>query len=98
MTESDWASCREPQLLLDLVRDSGRASDRKLRLFACGCCRRIWRLILDGRARRAVEVAEQFADGLAGAHELLGEFQAASAVMKGASPPAADPEDVDWMY
>lgn len=38
------------------------ASERKLRLFACGCCRRIWHLIDVGPARDAIVVSEYFAD------------------------------------
>lgn len=62
MTEADWLGCTDPELMLDYLR--GRTSDRKLRLFACACCRRIGHL-WDGRARNTVEVAELFADGVA---------------------------------
>jgi hypothetical protein len=60
MTEDDWLTCADPNLLLDLL--DGRASARKLRLFACACCRRVKRL-LDEQALRAIEVAERYADG-----------------------------------
>src|SRR5262249_33745071 len=71
-----WLVCTDPQPMLKIVRDG--ASDRKLRLFAVACCRWIWQLFPDERCRRAVEVAEQFADGKASEEELVAARNAAS--------------------
>jgi hypothetical protein len=68
MTKSEWSACIDPQPMLDFLR--GKVSDRKLWLFAAGCCRRIWHRLSDARCRQAVEVAEAYADGLAGAEDL----------------------------
>lgn len=67
MTEAEWLECPGPYLMLNFLQR--RISDRKLRLFGCACCRRIWNLISDDRSRRAVEVAERYADGLTGRDE-----------------------------
>jgi hypothetical protein len=77
MTESEWLACTDPQQILEFVR--GRASDRKLRLFTCACCRRVWDALTDQRSRSAVEAAERYADGLAGREELAAQAEAAEA-------------------
>jgi hypothetical protein len=62
MTEQQWQAATGPEEMLSYLM--GRASNRKLRLFACACCRQVWDLLSD-RSRAAVEVAERYADGRA---------------------------------
>jgi hypothetical protein len=63
MDERKWMTCADSERMLQYIHD--RMSERKLRLFACACCRRVWHLLEDKRSRNAVEVHEQHADGLA---------------------------------
>jgi hypothetical protein len=39
MTEAEWFTSNEPWAMCQFIRP--RTSTRKLRLFACACCRRI---------------------------------------------------------
>jgi len=96
MTETDWLTRNDLRPMLGSVRR--KANSRKYRLFACACCRRVWHLIPDDRSRRAVEVAEAFADGQVGKKELAaarassparGEMRAADAAAKAAAHAAA---------
>jgi hypothetical protein len=58
--EASWLAGTDPGPMLEFV--AGRAGARKLRLFAAACCRRVWHLLADERARKAVEAAERHAE------------------------------------
>ena len=66
MTETQWLACEDPGPMLEFLR--GKTSDRKLRLFACACVRRL--SCSNGEYRTAVSVSEHFADGKASKKEL----------------------------
>jgi hypothetical protein len=84
MTDSEWQTASEPHAMLEFLQGSGRPGDRKLRLFAVACSRRMWGWI-DALGRTAVDVAERFADGVAGPEEL----RAARLACQGAGGQAA---------
>src|SRR3954462_14710908 len=63
ITEAEWQSCADPRPMQEALR--GKASERKLRLFAVACCRRLGPLLQDPRIIAALDVAERHADGAA---------------------------------
>jgi hypothetical protein len=80
MTEDEWLTGTDPQRMLAWLtgpeyeegwsRSRQRpVSERKLRLFACACCRACWSRLTDPRSRYALEVGERFADGDASEEE-----------------------------
>jgi hypothetical protein len=68
MTEAEWLVCMDPGDMLLFLQE--KASNRKLRLFACACARQGWHLLTDERSRQSVEIAERHADSLADDAEL----------------------------
>lgn len=78
MTEAEWLACTDSLGMLDFVWEG--ASNRKRRLFAVACCRRVWNRLKDERLRKAIEAAEQHADQLRTDEELTEAMQAASAL------------------
>jgi hypothetical protein len=78
MTPEDWQRCDDLRTMIRLLR--GRVSGRKLRLFGCACARLFWDRLNREGSRRAVEVAERYADGLATPGELTAAGSAAAKV------------------
>ena len=84
MTEAEWLTCTDPEPMLEFLR--GRTSDRKLRLFGCGCCRRVWGAIPRDLNREVVIAVERFPEsppseeypGGVFDHPVLGEALSAS--------------------
>jgi hypothetical protein len=63
MTETEWHACTDPKLMLGLLLRGKNTSDRKFRLFACACCRRIWDRFPDPCNRDLVAAVEEHPDG-----------------------------------
>jgi hypothetical protein len=61
MTEAEWLACNDPHLMIGLMNK--KEHSRKSRLIGCALCRTVW-VHLPSKERHAVEVAEQYADGL----------------------------------
>ncbi len=92
LTEADWLTCTDPDVLLRSLRRL--LDDRKLRLLAAACCRRVWHLMTDERSRRMVEVFERHTEGRATDEEWARAGAAARAAWQETSNPSG-PEDED---
>jgi len=73
--EQEWLESQDVQRMLHYLRE--QASDRKLRLFAVACCRRVEPCLVDRRSQNNVEVNELYADGVADGNELESACRAA---------------------
>ncbi len=67
MTEKEWMETNDFEAIETYIWQARptvkpTASKRKVQLFCCACCRRIWHLMHDIRIRNAVEITEQLAD------------------------------------
>src|SRR5262249_36767005 len=97
MTEAEWL--REElrlRFMLEALLGPGKVQrtklgKRKLRLFACACCRAVWRDLTGPERRRAVEIAEMVAVGEADKEDLLTEWKALT-------PPQDLHDDPDVTY
>src|SRR5436305_677216 len=91
MSERKWLGAQSIDDLLRFLKrwlkDGFGRRARKLRLFACASCRRIWGLLTDERSRRAVEVSERYADYQATERERKAAYrQAADAMIADRNP------------
>jgi len=81
VTEAEWLACEDPTVMLEHLYETFRsdlATERKLRLFAVACCRRVWHLLSDDRSRAALEAVELYVDGSQGAADLNAACRAAA--------------------
>ncbi|MCI0462978.1 MAG: hypothetical protein L0Z62_39025 [Gemmataceae bacterium] len=74
MTEAEWRAGDDMLKMLDYA--NGWAGNRKLRLFACACCRRFYHLLPTDATRHALETSERAADRLTSFAELAGAKRA----------------------
>jgi hypothetical protein len=61
MTEAEWLNCRDLKAMRTFL--DGKTSNRKLRLFACACCRTLDDVLIDPDICKALDAAERYADG-----------------------------------
>lgn len=99
--ETLWLTATRPEAMLQFLRKVGDPSERRCRLFACACVRRIWRLV-DPTRQETVAVAERFADGRATVEELIaardGTESAVAARLRGHAFSAAEAANCTTAY
>ena len=87
MRERTWLTTTDPEPMLRFLK--GRATDRKARLLVCTAARLAWKQLTDERSRRAVEVGERYADGLAEKGSLWPVYDELAAEVMMETPPRA---------
>jgi hypothetical protein len=93
MLEADWLAAEHPQPMIALLGDLSLEHKpdgdenpavwwvgRKLRLWACACCRRVVHLLTDERSRAGLEALERYVDGELGEKEFRAAILAAAKV------------------
>lgn len=75
MTEHEWLACTDPTPMLEFLR--GKASDRKLRLFAAGSARLASAWLVHPNSKAALEACEKVAEGTSSPDILLPIHRAA---------------------
>src|SRR5262245_20400239 len=71
--------------MLEFLLSAGNTQcpPRKLRLYVCGCARRLWHLLVDERSRQALLAGERYAEGRVPEEEREAAFQDALQVSQG---------------
>ncbi len=89
MTEAEWLDETDPTKMLEFLSSSG--SPRKFRLYACACCRIVWKRLEFAICQHIVEVSERYADGVATEDERLAVCIMNNSMLKGVSRTNRDP-------
>jgi hypothetical protein len=96
VTEADWDSCTDSAAMLEFP---GTTSNRKLGLFAVACCRHVQHLLTKdyvSSCPTAIEVHEQFAEGLVMGEELWAAKSRQSGDSVDAASAIAHPGEADY--
>lgn len=101
MTEAEWLASDNVERMLATVSSSNQ---RKLRLFACACCRQTWQSLTE-QAQGAIEATEHDADGTVDRAEVLMKRQStrglsleAHAAVSSATEVSEERESFDPQY
>jgi hypothetical protein len=80
MTETEWLESESPQHMRLHLEETQLGTERRLRLFAVACCRRVERWFVHPCQGLSVDVLERYADGVATAAELRTADEAADEI------------------